>query len=83
MRIINTQILQPDPERADRHLVTLQLADDANIEDALESISLTVRVETENDTPYLKEVQREALTRALDIIQHEIQATKTAPRPAV
>ncbi len=83
MQIINTRVSQPDPGTTDTFLVTLLLADseEPGIED--ESISINVLIETENDTPYLKEVQRGALDRALGIIQNEIQATKTVPRPAV
>ena len=79
MQIIDTSIRELSPTK---RLVTLVLADSDDLETALESIVLTAEVET-GDTPYLKEVQREALETARHALDLEIQATKTVPRPAV
>ena len=77
MKIRRTEI-DNLPENKAR--VTLVLADTEDLDDATESISITVEVEMAN-TLYLKEVQRDSLERALHAIEREIQATKTAPRP--
>lgn len=82
MRIISTQISQPSPDKTDRCLVTLLLADSEEPEIKDETISINVRVETENDTPYLKEVQRAALEKARRELDLQILATKTVPRPS-
>ncbi len=66
---------------ADNARVTLVLFDGEHLDDARESISLTVEMEVPG-IPYLREVQREALEKARDALDLEIRATKTAPRPA-
>ncbi len=66
---------------ADNARVTLVLFDGEHLDDARESISLTVEMEIAG-TPYLKEVQREALEKARHTLDLKIQATKSMPRPA-
>jgi hypothetical protein len=78
MRVISSKIKELP---SGRMLVSLDLADADDLETAYESISLTVEVETD-DTPYLKEVQRAALTHARDKLERQIAAMKTPPRPA-
>ena len=78
MDIISTTINELSPSLM---RVSLELADADSLEKASESIVLTVELKI-GGIPYLKEVQREALTRALGELHQQIEARKTAPRPA-
>ena len=78
MKVHDTKIIDLG---ADKVRVTLILFDGEQLEDARESISLTVELGIVG-SPYLKEVQREALEKARHALDLEITATKTAPRPA-
>lgn len=69
------------PLAAGKAMVSLVLADAERLEDARESIVLTVEVEIAG-SPLLKEIQRAALERALRALEPEIEATKTWPRPS-
>ncbi len=79
MRLLHTIIKEMS---GDWLLITMGFGDADEVETSRESIVLTVEIETVNDTPYLKEVQREALDRALHILEKERGARKTVPRPA-
>ncbi len=76
MKIIYTAAIELATQR---FRVAFHMADADKLEDANESIAITAVIETENDTPYLKEVQRGVLERALRVIVEQIEAQKTAP----
>ncbi len=78
MKLQNTEIIDLGDDKA---RVKLILFDAKDLEDARESISLTVELEIVG-SPYLKEVQTEALEKARHALDLEILAKKTTPRPA-
>lgn len=78
MNIYRTEVIDIGANRA---LVTIELRDSPNPEACRETISLTVEVEIVG-SPYLKEVQREALEKAHRELDLQIGATKTVPRPS-
>ena len=79
MQLIDTNIRNLDDKR---YRVTLSLATNEPIEDALESIVATVEIEMEVDNPLLSEVQGAALARVQDVADHEIRAMKVAVQQA-
>jgi len=75
MEIIRTEITK---RKARLYSVTLEIGDKRPIEDSTENISLTVLISTEDDNPMMREVQGEALSRALEILGQQSKATKVS-----
>ena len=66
-----TQILKTTVEADDSNgaRVELAIADAPTLEEATESIVISVRVAPGRATPYLADYQREALHRAVDLLR--------------
>ena len=70
-----TQILETKVESVgvDTYRVEMVLADKANAEEATEAIRVSVRVQSKFPSPFLAELQVEALHRAVQLIREHIQ----------
>jgi hypothetical protein len=75
MEIIKTEINDLRPKC---FLVTIHMSEASTLDASVESIAITLEIETVDDNPYLAEVRGVTLSRALEIIQREIQAQKAA-----
>lgn len=79
MEIVRTEIQKHGPTA---FTVTIEIADNRQVEVAGERILLTVDTSTEDDNPLLRELQGAALDRALSELQKQRLALKVWPNPA-